>query len=221
MNMKMLKAAIAGLVLSLSGFANAGLIGVDLTSASNQWTVNTSNNWTLGYEFSISSEMNVSALGFWDLNSSFGNSSVGLWDSNGILVGSVNSNSATVNTFATSNNHGTWNFMDINLTLAAGTYNLGSWSETGMEYTYNPSSSMNSEYINSAITITNTSEKSGGFFQNPTDHFANPINLAGIFGANIMFDDSVQVPEPSTVAIFAISIIGLVSRRLLLVNKKQ
>ncbi len=216
MNIKMLKAAAAGLILSVSGLANAGLIGIDIDGTAGEYTLVSSSSWTLGYEFSLSADSSVTGLGFFDIDGVYGDTTVGLWTSSGTLLGTVNTNSNTVTEVSTNNGLWSWEFMDFNLLLSAGDYIVGSWGVSGMDYFYTDSDSI----------IENVLEFADDRYSSTGANFAFPNTVdggatIGYLGANIMFDDSTSVPEPSTLAIFALGIMGLASRRSLLVNKKQ
>lgn len=144
MNMlKPLKLAAAAALMSISllsgaSSANAMTLGLDLTSPSNTWVTRTNvTTWTLGYEFNLSQDARVGALGFWDANGAFGDTTVGLWTSSGTLIGTVSSSSSAVTTVATQGGHGNWYFMEFVTDLAPGYYVVASHGQSGMDYVYN------------------------------------------------------------------------------------
>ena len=63
MKFKFLNIVLAGLIFSASclvNVANAGVIGIDLDGNADDYTTSTSSEWTLGYEFNLSSSAFVS-----------------------------------------------------------------------------------------------------------------------------------------------------------------
>jgi len=208
MNTKYLKGAFASLILLVSGFANAGLIGVDFDGSAGDYSLSSSNSWTLGYEFSLSDDSSVSGLGFFDIDGVYGATTVGLWTSSGTLLGTVNTSDNTTTEISTDNGLWSWVFMDFNLLLGAGDYIVGSWGVSGMDYIF----------TNNGSVIENVLEFTDDRYSDTGSNFAFPNTVdgggeIGYMGANIMFDDSTSVPEPSTLAIFALGIMGLAARR--------
>ena len=209
MKLKFLQAAIVSLMLSVCHTASAGLIGVDLNSDASQWTNQNANGWTLGYKFNTLIETEISGLGFWDLDGVFGESTVTLWDSIGSVIGTLSTGGNTVESVATLNGHGSWYFMSLaqNINLVIGTYTVGSYGTTGREATWATNTDVGTLAIDSTIEYLSTAEFNGNTYP-ATNLTAN----SGYFGGNIMIADTQDVPEPSTLVIFALGIMVLTAR---------
>ena len=181
MNIKMLKAAVAGLVLSVSGFANAGLITFDAgtgTPASY-----TENGLTVLSAYTGSNHLHFSSGALYNHGNccstpyKFELVSGDLFDLvsfdiralSGIGISSLTASNGTT----------------LAISATAQTYNLSSDWE-------------NLSWVSWHIAGSNNSYM---------DNFNYELS-------------STQVPEPSTLAIFALGIMGLAARRSLLVNKK-
>ena len=177
MNIKMLKAAFAGLVLSVSGFANAGLITqtqtqtIDFEDFSFSFNVN---DWVMGSEstllLEVKSDFSVDAsfeyfelivegisLGDWFNGNS--DSKTSFEDTN-TLINTYNFNTADTNNYLSDNVFA----FDVNLS-----------DEVHVQW---GSQDGTPPYVMATYTY-----------------------------------DSVGVPEPTTLAIFALGLIGLASRR--------
>ena len=105
----------------------------------------------------------------------------------------------------TANGQWMWEFMDFSIELEAGDYVVGTWGESGSDFIFDGPITQNT------LAYTNNRSIQSGNFSFPTN--TGLYIEHGYFGANIMFEDSVSVPEPSTIAIFALGMIGLASRR--------
>lgn len=177
MNIKMLKAAVAGLALSVSGFANAGLITEDI---------------------SLTLESGATFIGSIVVEDDYSS----ITSVNGVLLGGTNNYNSVFDTIWWGAN----NAVDHN-----SDGNLNDWFYGSIYVDYLGLSWDQSESItNNAFTLSILNEGSD-------------VYHSGL----ITFDDRIvdqsfsQVPEPTTLAIFALGIMGLASRRSLLVNKKQ
>jgi hypothetical protein len=192
MNIKMLKAAVAGLVLSVSGFANAGLISIDNISG-NLYEASLTGPVTYTMTNAISSGYHA-----------------------GIRVENVFANFLTSNgTYISGNsivsiNGGT----DINLN-----YNTNlPWSGGGKDFFLNTGiawmNSMPALNVGDMLTFTSHTFR----FTTSAD-----MTLSGAEGNSYLsqsgttalstFGTTATVPEPSTLAIFALGIMGLAARR--------
>jgi hypothetical protein len=190
--------------LGVTSSARADVLGLELAGS---YAEVSSDNWTLGYEFSLASSAQVTGLGFWDRGDGYNATTVGLWTASGTLLGAVNTGTSTVTSFATGST-GTWNFMDFSMTLGAGNYVVGSWGD-GMEYTFQLQAGTITTNI---LTFESTREISGGLFQYPTVELCT--GCEGFFGGNIRFAADVNsVPEPGTLPLLGAALAGLISVR--------
>ncbi|AAZ25965.1 DVUA0089 family protein [Colwellia psychrerythraea] len=200
MNMKMLKAALAGLVLSVSGFANAGLILEIGDTGDNLNTAQSLTGGTTQVSGSISTNNDVDLFSFYwgggllDLNVSQDNSALDtqifLFDSLGFGL-FHNDDAPFPNSI-------------IQTALAAGEYFVGisSWSNDPL--------SVGGAIFPSDFSGQLTPTGPGGASSLSTWEYDG--NSSGAYLLNISSTAS-QVPEPSTLAIFALGIMGLASRK--------
>ncbi|ARD45442.1 hypothetical protein A3Q33_14785 [Colwellia sp. PAMC 21821] len=184
MNIKMLKSALAGLVLSVSGFANAGLI-VDDSVGDGEWGT-VFFNWTGG---------TIDINGFGD-GYATGLTGVGADDIFFTLLENDGSDlSAFTGAFVTSND-------DSNA--------LG-WDADGS--TSGLDSYISNFNLNAGSYLLTISHCCTAFSGSIND---NSGMHQGTNDYRISFSDGAtltSVPEPSTLAIFALGIMGLASRR--------
>jgi len=202
MNIKMLKAAVAGLVLSVSGFANAGMItALDFENVNSSWTTG---SWNLGWEFSLSSDINVTELGILDIDGDgfSGDYQVGIFDDLGALLASTTINSGS----SLSSDNFRYGTISQLFLSSGNNYKISAF--VGNEL-YTDNFSVSSFLLAPELTFVNS-------WYTDSSSFANPTTSGGSsqfwFGANFKYD-VVNVPEPSTLAIFALGVLGLASRR--------
>lgn len=179
MNIKMLKAAVAGLFLSVSGFANAGLIiedSTDITSDSEEY-INAFNLTETSYENIF---MELIAKGDYGGNSPF--EYIELY---------IDGNLLAKWDYSTIGISVTENYAHFDYTLS-GVVSISDalWTTISADNILN-------------VTWKNSSEVH--FY--PTEGGPDYVNFS------LQGDLIQQVPEPSTLAIFALGIIGLASRR--------
>jgi hypothetical protein len=203
MNIKMLKATLVGLVLSVSGFANAGLIAV--TSPTSFSTGGADGTW--GWEFTTSQDISVYSFGAFDNNSDglLADIDVGLWDNSGTLLATSTISNGTSNTLLAGYR---WNDLTSEVDLFAGsTYRIAAFLTLddaifiGSGHTFNPiiSHTGNAVYNLGGTGLSYPSNTSSS-------------NQVKYLNASFQFT-TVQVPEPSTLAIFGLALMGLASRR--------
>ena len=198
-------AAFAALTLASAVSANALTVNpvVEYTSAG---TLSDSRAYMLGYDFSLSSALNIDALGYW-ANGRSGSHQVGIWNSANALVAT-----ATVDTL-TDPLIGHFRWASIApVVLGAGTYTIaGQFLGDG---TFN--SDATGIVSNPAYTHITDRQEAGGFTR-PT------LSTEGLYyGANGIFEVSFStssgaVPEPATWGLmimgFGLSGVALRSRR--------
>ena len=205
-----LKAAITSLVLSLSTIANAGLI-IDAGPSSNVQTWVTG-NYTAGTEFTTSASLTIRSLGYLDAEGDglFGSHMVGLWSVvNQTLMASVIVDSSS-STILSAQGTGMWYMGNITaMTIGPGTYRVA-----GLIGDHDNNALSNGK-IGNGVTLSN-----GYVRNNVGDGFSFPGLTFGSNGIRATLStDAVgttppnQIPEPTTLAIFALGVIGLASRR--------
>lgn len=203
MNIKMLKTALVGLVISVSGFANAGLIEFSDrasfetaigTSTTIDFEADLQSSWTYNTNFVegnvvITPSSNYQYIGDFDELSN-NNNQWNTWGSDFLLgeaVGHTIQFNTAVNAFGLDfggNGNGTFNFQ----------------LDNGEQFSAT-SSGQFGEY--NFIGVTSTSS-----FTSVTWSSSN----SRIAADNIIYS-TIDVPEPSTLAIFALGIMGLASRK--------
>jgi len=215
MNIKMLKMAFAGLVLGVSSFANAGLISVgdyDLTSISGNWSTG-STGWNLDGSVSLGLADTLLSDGYVD---NFDQSTV-----NGIFARGTNSL-----TFGT----GGVNYLLDSFSFIT-TRNYKNNSNFSLEYRVDGGLWQNVVSVSSNTLIAPLSSCLSGFNNLCSGQLAT-ISFGGVLadewrlnkinGDQVSFHEVsvsyieqpiTDVPEPSTLAIFALGMVGLASRR--------
>jgi hypothetical protein len=236
MNLKMLKAALAGLVLSVSGFANAGLITVgDIDNL----------NWNPTNDFFYDNIRNGASDILW-LDSGSGNLSTtsrnidtrNRWigdgativDNNSISLGGVNLNDYGLIVYTSAYTKD--NFFDIAATSKIGDYVQGGGQFLYVAQAYGAQVADHNSFlasIGSTISYTGNGAGSSGeiVLASPFTAGGESFDLNGVVEltggtGDIVIDSSGRagivyetfaVPEPSTLAIFALGIMGLAARR--------
>ena len=192
MNLKMLKAAVASVVLSVSSIANAGLLlEVDLT-VENIITINATSGKSL-VDASGSDTIGFYLAGFFDQNLN------GLNDAliSGNLTSANNSSDNTPNLFrlgGTDPGLNVYSYTDDDASL----FTLGEIAFSG-QASWNVSAGAYNNALNNA--------SSGNIYFAADD-------ISDIADAEILGTwSTTKVPEPSSIAILALGLIGLASRR--------
>ncbi|MFT6992556.1 MAG: hypothetical protein ACJASL_004556 [Paraglaciecola sp.] len=203
MNIKMLKMAFAGLVLSVSGFANAGLITTTFAGGNegdgNMFDVEIFDSSIMINSFYINTFPSVGTQFIYLYTRSgtydgFQNNGLG-WN----LMGSAIVNNASGNTPV---------LFDI------GDFLLQSNSITGFFITGDISNG-SLAYSDGSMTVNDSymeirSGLRGGISFAGGNHFAGTVYTPRTWNGTINYTN---VPEPSTLAIFALGLMGLASRR--------
>jgi hypothetical protein len=222
MNVKMLKAVLAGLILSVSAFANAGLIITigDVTGNNTNLSVSVEGSGTLVADIWSGGPggLNVYTdfIGTTDSSTSLVGlvgDQVGFFADNNIgnYVGTTYSSFTAEKLISgielfnlTDNTSALINWLDIDDDGAGDDFALildtidNSFLDSGDSWSINGTSFLN-------LQLGNASDFSIGTYSY-TDNALGVVTL-------VIQENSVNVPEPSTLAIFALSIMGLAARR--------
>jgi hypothetical protein len=210
MNIKMLKAATAGLVLSVSSFANAGLIPVGIQTDINTSTL-TNNGWSLNFQSSWGSQ----AAHDYEIFS-------GIALDEYVFIGALDTGTNNIALGAAVLYSDLLNYTSGNNT---NDYNGASWY-------FREDYSMGFAAIGETISLSSadTSSDSGALsklsWHMHNHHTAGyrvgnyTSNSNGQFQKVVFRTSAIEVPEPTTLAIFGLGLLGLASRRSLLANKK-
>jgi len=216
MNIQMLKAATAGLILSTSTFANAGLIAftdeaswlaavgtVEGTIDFNDINSDTSiNETTYEYDFFNIAE---SGTGSFRLDTMPGNSNSGTGIDNTTFLSMVGATAGSSNMSIT---------FDMSLeAIAFDTYNYDCGND-------NSNIAVNGVSLGATATSGGCPSGTIGFFGvvatsgtviSSLDFL--PVRSSGTYNGFDNFQYSTSIPEPTTVAIFGLALMGLASRR--------
>ncbi|GAA5134494.1 PEP-CTERM sorting domain-containing protein [Thalassotalea piscium] len=186
MNLKMLKAAIAGLVLSVSGFANAGLITetteqtIDYQDFSFNWGVS---DWLANTDATLTIEVQAD-LGYSDPSAG---------ENFDIILESINLGT-----------HGLFESGLNGWTNLSATSGINAWH---VARDFNLTSSQ------MALLLSDNLFQLDINFNQGVDTFYGKLNNISPFVKVSLDYASTSVPEPSTLVIFALGMMGLASRR--------
>ncbi len=210
MNIKMLKAALAGLVLSVSVFSNAGIIYEQEIDLANTWghnpfkTVFGYDDFTIGADSSIN-KISVNAHAIFGNNDVIGSISWEIRSFSGVNPGSLlfSGEESTVTLFDTGLNKSGWDLIDYSINvnsfnLSAGSYWLGIKANAAGNVHW--TGTYGNTNLSQALKATATSGLYASYLGSNSDTV-------------FRLENNVTVPEPSTLAIFALGIMGLASRR--------
>ena len=191
MNLKTLKMAVAAIALSVSSFANAGLVLLADLSVENTITL------TATSETSLATVSGSDTTGFY-LADFFG-ASIALVDVliSGDLTSASNTADNTPLLFSVDSGLNVWSFTnDPEMLFTTGL----------LAFSGQASWTVNAEAYASALT----GAQSGNVFA-PADELGDVANAALIGTWEVI--GATDVPEPSTLAILALGLMGLASRR--------
>lgn len=199
---KTLQAAVAGLMLSVCNIANAGLIvdnGTDIINTGGSCSSCGTNNWQVFEDFTLSQNEELDYLDIDFSTQNYDNVEFSIWNSTlSQKLFSYNYDWA-VGTFTTNVDSTFDNVtatVDLGSTsLAAGTYYLSLWG------------------TNTHVMRNGTGSHLQFQTSNLSDYSAQVQNVRVSDLHFRLYSDTTQVPEPSTIAIFALSFMGLAARR--------
>jgi hypothetical protein len=169
------------------------------------------NGTTFGWSFRVSSAIKINGLGMWDDASDglgFGQQAavqVGLWDNVGTLLASTSIINGST-TVASASSDGVWLFEDIaDLTLGAGSYRIGA-----LFFDLTPwARSLSGTTTIAEVTLTGGIQNAvGAGFGAPLQAFTQPI-----FGPTLRLADPGQVPEPMSLGLVAVALLGAAAAR--------
>ncbi|MCJ8318190.1 MAG: PEP-CTERM sorting domain-containing protein [Colwellia sp.] len=203
MNLKMLKAAAAGLVLSVSGFANAGLIYTN-QAAFDAATLGLTSAWTEDFEsFLLGPSADPLGIG--------GGQAEMVDGGNSSIINVAPTGLAWLQPGQSNSNAIIRGLGNTSLGLNALSFNFGNEVIQTIDFIHtlgtdtSPSYGANGGQTNSFVGWIG----SGNELLNLTQF----VQTQGITVDNIRAYTATSVPEPSTLAIFALGIMGLASRR--------
>jgi hypothetical protein len=188
---------IAPMVATIASGQTAALTSVDQTYIRSM-TGSAGYGYSLGWEFEMTQNAQVTSLGLLDLGFS-SDHEVGIWTTGGVLLGN-----ATVSESATPDSSGfAWATLGADINLSAGQdYVISAWYPTTsgscddwVVFGAAPVTASAVDYINAELGGLTTS------FNYPNN--ANPAFNAGVFGPNFQYTTT-AVPEPSTLALAAL-----------------
>jgi hypothetical protein len=200
---KLLALAVIAALVGASSNARADLTAVTSISGGSNFPAFNGTNMTIGWSFSADVAMSVTALGFYDVSTGdplAQSHQVGLWDATGTtLLASV--------TIGTSDSlDGAFRYQSIvPITLDAGSsYLIGADTTSPFSDVYKVPGSIT---VSDDITLLGSARNaSSGGFSAPTTVTAGN----GRFGPNFQYVlDSVDMPEPASMALLAGGLFGL------------
>ena len=206
------RAAAAALVLAMVGFALPAQATLVLDVGPGGDTIacdgdcGSDSGRTFGWTFNVSSAIQVGGIGAWDSNAAaFGPDVLaGLWTGAGTLLTSTTISAGSPT--EASNGDGVWRVESIaTLILAPGRYVLGL---TFFDDT--PLSQVDTTFTTiPEVTYVNPTQTSAGGDSGLT--FPNIIlpGSEGFFGPNLLLADASLLPEPATLALFGLGLLGL------------
>jgi len=203
MKVKMLKAAVAGLILSVSGFASAGLIPFGIQTDIDTSTL-TNNGWSLNFQSSWSSQAAHDYQMF-----------AGIALDEYVFIGALDTGTSNIALGAAVL------YSDLlNYTLGNNTNNYN-----GASWYFRNDYSMGFAAIGETVSLgsADTSFDSGALSKlswHMHDNYTAGYRVGNVrsnsttaFQKVVFRASAEEVPEPSTLAIFALGMIGLASRR--------
>jgi hypothetical protein len=135
-----------------------------------------SGNYTLGYEFSVTSPITVSALSDFASGVAAGGTEVGLWNAGGTEIASA---TVTPSDSLTSDGYFRYSPLSSAVTLQDGKYFVGAYAPSGTAF----SSGVTGLTAVSGVTFIDSAYDRASELQDPTTAVSSSINL---FGGNVV-----------------------------------
>lgn len=207
---KKLSAALVGIVMAVSFNANASVIYEQEIDLANTWGHNPFksvfgyDDFTLGVDSTIN-KITINAHAIWGNDDVIGSLSWEIRSFSGVTPGNLlfSGTENTVTQFDTGLNSYTWDLIDYSINvnsfnLTAGSYWLGIKANSAGNVHW--TGTYGDVNLSQALKATTTPGQYVSYLTNRSDTV-------------FRLENNVTVPEPSTIAIFALGIMGLASRK--------
>lgn len=176
----------------------ADQFGVDFSNTSGATSLGNP-PFTLGWEFTVSTTIQVNELAFYDdgENGLADSHEIGIWNSSGTLVASGTVLAGTASPLVDQ-----FREVAVSATLGAGDYFIGALFVDGNDPVWFPGSSLTDFSSAPGITYDGATFAGGGSLADPTTADSSP----GFFGADFSFSST---PEPSSVALLGTLLVAV------------